>query len=424
MAGRGAKDLSAAEARSIVLASQGLNGQRSGTDVGPAQVLSVARRLGAIQIDSVNVLVRAHYVPMFSRLGPYDTRSLDRLTSRPLKLFEYLGHAASFLPVELHPLFRWRMARFADTSWNRLRARVESDRPGYVDTVLKEVAERGPLSAGELTEQGKRERVQTKYSAATAAWWNWSDGKDVLEGLHRSGRLAIAGRRGFERLYDLTERVIPRRVQDAPTPPFEDSTRALVNIAARALGIATLRDLSDYFRLSTSDTRERVQELVEEGQLRPVRAEGWADQAFLHREAGHSVRSPGVETRTLVSPFDSLMWDRARTERVFGFRYRIEIYVPGPRRQYGYYVLPFLLGDRVAARVDLKADRVRGVLLVPAAHVEPGNDPKRVASELGEHLRQVASWLGLGDVEVGNRGELAPGLARKVKERSHRRRSA
>jgi uncharacterized protein YcaQ len=416
MGRRSTADLSAAEARRIALASQGLAAGWPAGRADSRRIAATARRLGAIQIDSVNVLVRAHYLPLFSRFGPYDTKSLDQLGSRPMALFEYLGHAASFLPIEMHPLIRWRMARFAGEPWEKLRSRVERTRPGYIDAVEKEIAERGPLAAGDLTESGRREKAPTKYSAATTAWWNWSDGKDVLEGLFRSGRVAVAGRRGFERLYDLPERVLPSRVLALSTPSTPDAMQGLVRIASRALGVATLRDLSDYFRLPVSETRASVRALVEEGALHPVRVEGWPDPAYLDSNA-HAARS---EARTLVSPFDSLMWDRARTERIFGFRYRIEIYVPQRKRQYGYYVLPFLLGDRLAARVDLKADRARRVLMVQAAHLEPENESTQVASELAGHLRSMASWLELDGVEVGVRGDLSDPLSKLFRPRPRR----
>jgi uncharacterized protein YcaQ len=398
----------------MAISAQGLAGPRPTGRAGLPQLRKVASRLGAIQVDSVNVLIRSQYLPMFSRLGPYPKRSLDRLAGERRALFEYLGHAASLLPIELHPLLRWRMDLFADKQWSGLRARIESDRPGYVAAIEREVAERGPLAFSDLTDPGRRERVATKYADSTIAWWRWSHGKDVLEGLFRIGRLAVAGRSGgFERLYDLSERVIPDEVRAAPTPPEAEAKRALVRIAARALGVATVRDLADYFRLSVAETRARVWELVDEGVLRPARVEGWRDQAFVDPDA----RAPESEARALVSPFDSLVWDRARTECLFGFRYRIEIYVPEAKRQHGYYVLPFLLGEALAARVDLKADRSRGALLVPGAFVEPGSDPGLVASELAGHLGAVASWLALDRIEVGTRGELARRLAKAVKGR-------
>jgi uncharacterized protein len=236
MTSASAADLSVVEARRIALSAQGLAGPWATGRIGPSRVRRVAARIGAIQIDSVNVLVRSHYIPAFSRLGPYQTQVFDRLAFERRAFFEYWGHASSFLPIELHPLVRWRMARFAEKEWNRLRARIERDRPGYVEAIEREIAERGALSFSDLTDPGRRERVQTKYADSTIAWWRWAHGKDVLEGLFATGRLAIAGRRGFERLYDLSERVIPEEVRAVPTPSEEEATRGLVRIAARARG--------------------------------------------------------------------------------------------------------------------------------------------------------------------------------------------
>lgn len=406
-------DLSAAEARRVALNAQGLskpwsNGRVTApAPIQPAKVRRLVARLGALQLDSVNVLVRAHYMPLFSRLGPYPTTLLDRLAVQRRALFEYWGHAASLLPIELHPLFRWRMARLEAKRWDGVRTRIERERPGYVDTILREVAERGPLTLADLADQGRRERVQSRYAESTTAWWQWSDGKETLEGLFEIGRLAVAGRRGFERVYDLPERVIPEQVRLAPTPSEVDAKRSLVRIAAAALGVATANDIADYFRLPVAETKARARELVEDGVLRPVRVEGWRDPAFLDSDAKES----RAEARTLLSPFDPMVWDRDRTERLFGFRYRIEIYVPQSKRVHGYYVLPFLLGDAVVARVDLKADRQHRTLVVAAAHLEPGNEPRMVAEELSQHLRYVASWLALERIEIGNQGDLAGHLS-------------
>lgn len=424
-ASRTGDDLSAAEARRIALHAQGFvnrypaNGRHSDGSAGkvsPANLRHMIARLGALQIDSVNVLVRAHYLPLFSRLGPYQTTLLDRLTVQRRALFEYWGHAASFLPIEMHPLFRWRMEWYSATRWETLRDRVERDRAGYVDEIMREITERGALSLSDLSDQGRREPVPTGYATSTTAWWNWSDGKAVLEGLFATGRLAVAGRRGFERLYDLPERVIPERVRITPTPPEVDAKRSLVRIAAGALGVATVSDIADYFRLPVAETKARVLELVEEGALRPVRIEGWRDAAYLDSRAMHS----RVDARTVISPFDPLIWDRDRAERLFGFRYRIEIYVPRAKRVHGYYVLPFLLGDSLAARVDLKADRRRRTLLVAAVHVEPGSDPGMVADQLSHHLHDVAAWLGLDSIELGGRGDLVDHLSKSLACRRRR----
>lgn len=404
-------DLSAVEARRIALSAQGFGRSLPAGRPGSAHVRRAASRLGAIQIDPINVLVRSHYIPVFSRIGPYSTSLFDRLAFKEGALFEYIGHAASYLPIELHPLVRWRMTGYWAKQWSETKASIERRRPGYVETVEREIAERGPLAFSDLTDQGKREKVPTKYADSSIAWWTWSDGKDVLEGLFGTGRLAVAGRRGAERLYDFSDRVIPEKVRAIRTPAEEDAKRALVGIAARALGVATLRDLADYFRLPVAETRARARELVEEGALRVVGVEGWKDKAYLHAEA----KASPVEARALLSPFDSLIWERRRTERLFGFPYRIEIYVPEAKRQHGYYVLPFLLGDALVARADLKADRKRGTLLVPGAFAEPGHDARRTATELSEALRAVASWLSLGRIEVGERGDLSSRLAKAVR---------
>lgn len=365
-------------------------------------------RLGAVQIDSVNVLVRAHYLPLFSRLGPYDRGLLNRAAyaGRRRTLFEYWGHEASLLPVPLYPLFRWRMERAerGEEMYGGL-ARWARRRRAFIDAVLAEVAERGPLSASELSDGGP----------SRGPWWGWSDGKAALEFLFWAGRVTTATRRGFERVYDLTERVLPPAALAAPAPRADEAQRALLRLAARALGVATEKDLRDYFRLEVADARGRVRELVEAGDLVPVRVEGWTQPAYLDPAA----RAPrAVEARALLAPFDPLIWERQRTERLFGFRYRLEIYTPAHLRAHGYYVLPFLLGDRLVARVDLKADRERSALRVLSSRAEPGVDPPAVAPALVEELRAMASWLGLERVAVAPRGNLArelrSGLRRAV----------
>jgi len=343
----------------MALAAQGFADPRpDGTPDGWA-LRRVLDRVGLLQIDSVNVLSRAHYLPLFSRLGPYPTELLDRAAWRaPRRLFEYWGHEASLLPVATQPLLRWRMDRAAHEAWGGMR-RIQRERPELVARVLEEVRARGPIAAGDVVEE---------RPARTGPWWDWSDVKRAFEWLFWSGQITSARRRGFERLYDLPERVLPAEVAAAPTPPVEDAQRELVRIAARAYGVAAERDLRDYFRL------------------------------------------PVADPRALVGPFDSLVWERSRAERLFGFRYRIEIYVPAPKRVHGYYVLPFLLGDRLVGRVDLKADRAAGVLRVQAAHAEP-DAPPETAVELAEELAAMAGWLGLGGVAVMGRGDLAPALA-------------
>lgn len=394
------------EARRIALAAQALDGVRA-RPASRAALTRTVDRLGVLQIDAVNVLARAHYVPPFSRLGPYDPSWLDDAaygTKRTKRtLFEYWGHQASLLPVALYPLFRWRMERAAKLAgiYGGL-ARFVRARRKYVGEVLAELRERGPLGAGDLTSSRPR----------TGGWWGWSDAKRALEFLFWAGEVTTAGRKSFERLYDVTDRVLPSELVAAPPPRVEDAKRELVRISARALGIATDDDIADYFRLRLGEARPHIAELVEEGALRPVGIEGISKIAYLSREA----KLPRAATgRTILSPFDPLVWYRARTERLFGFRYRIEIYTPEHLREHGYYVLPFLDGDTLAARVDLKAARVASTLLVQAAHLEPGADAKKTAATLAAELRDVATWLGLARITVSRKGSLATGLAKELR---------
>jgi uncharacterized protein YcaQ len=394
VAGRRRRErLSAAEARRVAIAAQGFADGRPKVSDGRA-LRQVLKHVGLLQIDSVNVLARGHYLTLFGRLGPYSLDVVDRAAwYAPRRLFEYWGHEASLLPVATQPLFRWRMKRAHDDAWGGMR-KVATDRPELVKRVLEEVAERGPIAASEVDDDRPRR---------AEPWWNWSDTKRAFEYLFWSGEITSARRRNFERLYDLPERVLARDVVDMPTPTPDEAQRELLRIAARSLGVAAERDLRDYFRLPTAETRERVAELVEAGELLPVEVEGWRVPAYLWPAA----RVPrSVNARALVGPFDSLLWERSRVERLFGFRYRIEIYVPAPKRVHGYYVLPLLLGDRLVGRVDLKADRAAGELDVRAAHAEP-DAPPETAAALAEELRLMAGWLGLEGVRVRRRGDLA-----------------
>lgn len=380
--------LSSGEARRLALAAQGFADSREPASSAGWGIRRVFARVGLVQMDSVNVLERAHYLPVFSRLGPYPRETLDAAAHRaPRRLFEFWGHEASLLPVATQPLLRWRMERADSEAWGGM-FRVSRERPDLVQRVLEEVRDRGPIAASELSER-RPER--------TGPWWDWSDAKRAIEWLFWTGQVNSARRRNFERLYDLPERVLPPKVLAAPTPSTEDAQRELVRIAARSLGVAADRDLRDYFRLDLADARARVGELVEMGELTPVEVEGWG------RTPGYlwvGARIPRrVDARALIGPFDSLMWERTRVERIFGLRYRLEIYVPAARRIHGYYVLPFLLGDRLVARVDLKADRAGGALLARAIHLED-EAPSETLEALRAELELMAGWLGLERVEL------------------------
>src|SRR3954462_12361105 len=376
--------ISAAEARRVALGAQGFaEPRRAGRGAGRR----LFDRVGLVQIDSVNVLSRGHYPARFARLGPYDRTALDRLAHyAPRRLFEYWGHEASLIPVELQPQLRWRMRRAHDDAWGGMR-RIARDRPELVAAVLEDLRARGPLPASQL---GHLDEPRGRKGP----WWDWSDVKRALEFLFWSGEITSARRRRFERLYDVPERVLPKAVLDTPTPDDDEAQRALLRVAARSLGVATEPDLRDYFRLPTAESKARVAELVEAGELLAVSVEGWKAPAYLAPGARVPRR---VDARALVGPFDSLIWQRPRVERVFGFRYRIEIYVPKEQRVHGYYVLPLLLGDRLGARIDLKADRAARALLVQAAHAEPEAPPETAEALAGE-LRRMAGWLELDDV--------------------------
>jgi uncharacterized protein YcaQ len=391
------ESLSAAQARRVALAAQGFADPSPSGEPDRRHLRRVLGRVGLLQIDSVNVLQRAHYLPLYSRLGPYRTSLLDDVTYRkPRELFEYWGHEASLLPLRLHPFLRWRMAE--DHPWGGV-ARVATEQPGLVDWVRAEVAGKGPLTASEVEADSPRR---------TGHWgWNWSDAKRALEWLFWRGEVLVARRNGgFARLYDIPERVLPADTLQAPTPTPEEARRELLRISAAALGVATEGDLRDYFRLPVAGFRTALDDLVDAGDLLPVEVEGWRQTGYLHRAARLSRR---IRARTLLSPFDPVVWRRERAERLFDFTYRIEIYTPAKQRLYGYYVLPFLLGDRPVARVDLKADRAAGVLRIPAAWAESGAPPE-TAEALAAELHRLAAWLGLPEVAAPERGDLGRSL--------------
>ncbi|WEX07563.1 winged helix-turn-helix domain-containing protein [Chelativorans sp. AA-79] len=387
------------EVRRIALAAQGFADRAPAGPVERRHLSRVLGRTALFQIDSVNVAARAHYMPLFSRLGPYSADLLERAAARkPRALFEYWAHEASLLPVETQPLMRWRMERAREGRgiYGGL-ARFGREQRDFIEQVHAEVTAHGPLAASDI--EGHK---------GTSGWWQWSEAKRALEWLFWAGLVTTHSRRAsFERLYDLPERVLPPVVHGAPTPKPEDAQRRLVEISAKALGVATQSDLRDYFRLSPEDAYPRIGELVEEGTLLPVAVKGWPQKAFMHRDARLPRR---VEAQALLAPFDPLIWERSRTERLFDFHYRIEIYTPAHKRVYGYYVYPFLLGESIVARVDLKADRQKGILRVQAAHAEPGAPPE-TALELWRALNSMAAWLGLERVEVARSGDFAPALA-------------
>lgn len=390
-------DLSAAQARRIALAAQGFTDQRPTGRVDRRHLRRVFDRVNVIQVDSVNVLVRSQELPLFARLGPHPRTMLaDAIDDG--ELWEYWAHVAAIVPSGQHRLFRWKMAR--DDEWKHITRRAR-EKPRLVEEVRQRIRDSGPITAGDL-----EQRVGRKGS-----WWSWDDGKVVLEHLVQRGEVvAVRRRRDFARLYDLPERVLPASALDATTPTEAEARKELLAIAGRSMGVATLEDMANYHRQWRPQSRNPlVAELVEEGVLQPVTVEGWAKPAYLHRDA----RLPrAVNARALLSPFDSLVWHRDRNERLFDFHYRIEIYTPAPKRVYGYYVLPYLLGDRLVGRVDLKADRAAGVLRVQGAYLEPGVDDAAAAGPLIEELRLMAGWLELDTVASTNRGELAEALRR------------
>ncbi|MEU3270673.1 crosslink repair DNA glycosylase YcaQ family protein [Saccharomonospora sp. NPDC006951] len=394
------RTISVEVARRTALAAQGFADQRPEGAPTRRHLQRVLSRVRLIQLDSVNVAVRAHYAPVFARLGAYDPSLIDdaawKDTARkPRLLVENWAHEASLIPVADWPLLHSGAKR---AGWWRHYTKVVDKSPGLVDDVLAVVKEFGPIGAGAI----EREIVgASKRSPGT--WWQRSDVKNVCEWLFGMGRLTTGTRKAFERCYDLPERVLPPEVFSARVDA-EEGARRLVAGSAAALGVATETDLRDYYRLGPQTTRQAVGELVEAGELEPVRVEGWRQQAYRARRA----QAPRAITgRALLCPFDPLIWERARTERLFDFHYRIEIYVPEAKRVHGYYVFPFLLDGELVARVDLKADRAKGVLRVQGAFLEPGADTARVASELAGELALMAAWQELDGVEVGERGDLA-----------------
>jgi uncharacterized protein YcaQ len=394
------------EARRIALHAQGFNDARPRGRVDRRHLRRVVGRVGLVQIDSVNVLTRSHELPFLARLGPYPRDTLSSWLWESGEVFEYWGHEASLLPVELHPLLRWRMHRDEGHAWGGVHSFLETH-PGLAEAVLAAVAERGPVALGQLDHLGEAIKRQP---AAPGSMWNWTPAKKAVEWLFWSGQVtAVRNAQTFERRYVLPARTIPAEALATPTPPVEDAQKALLLRAARSHGVGTARCLADYHRLNIVTARRLLDELAADGALRRVAVEGWRQPAFLHPDAE---LPRWVRASALLSPFDSLVWERTRTEALFGFRYRIEIYVPAAQRVHGYYVLPFLHDGRLVARVDLKADRSAGRLLVRGAFAEPSFDPDRDLGPLVDRLREMAAFLGLHEVQVDDRGDLAAALAR------------
>ena len=389
--------MTASAARRMALAASGFSDPPPSGRVDVRHFRRVMKAIDLVQLDSVNVSARTHYWVFFSRLGIYPMERLDDWLWRSGEHFEYWAHEASVLPKERRPLLAHRM-RAA-----RPKGRVEAimrDHPGYLDRVLDEIGRRGPLTVGDLSDPGER----------TGPWWGYGKGKIALEWHFRTGAVTVSERAGFTRLYELTERVMPAELVDEHVEAA-DARLELLERSARALGVGTVSDLADYYRMKVGDARAALPELIRRGVVREVEVSGWGEPAYRHVDASVP-RS--VEGATLVSPFDPLVWNRDRAERVFGFHYRIEIYLPERQRRYGYYVLPFLLDGELVGRVDLKNDRQSDRLVVRAAHLEDGHDPRRVAARLAELLHDTALWLGRSTIEVGPVGELAPPLSRAM----------
>ena len=389
-------DISADEARRIALAAQGFADRRPTGKVTLRHLRKVIDQIGLIQIDSVNVLVRSQELPLFARLGPHPRNLIEQATEAG-DLFEYGVHEACHVSTEHYHLHRWKMAQ--DHRWSAIQ-RLQENKPEFLESVLSRIEASGPVASGEFNS-----RVGPK-----GTWWDWDDAKMALEHLFWSGKVTARRRSSdFARLYELTERWIPQAALDHPVPTEAEARKELLMLAARHHGVATFTDLTDYHRQKNPIARPLLNELVDEGRLLPVTVEGWKHQGYLHPDARRPRR---VDARALLSPFDSLVFNRDRTERIFGFHYRIEIYVPPPKRIFGYYVLPFLLGDELVARVDLKADRQNGTLLVQGSYAEPGVPDDVVVPALAAELDSMAGWLGLHSVQVMPRGDLAAALSR------------
>lgn len=398
--------LSNKEARRISIRAQCLDGPRPSSPISVRRIEQSIRTMGLIQIDAVNVCVRSHYMPLFSRLGIYDQSLLDQLAYNKKTIFETWAHAACFIPSEDHHLFRPRMGdedkkeRLEQLISDKPNDRVShlmALRPSYLDDVFAQVRKHGPMTASDLKGAGDR----------TGAWWDYSDGKIAMEWYFAIGVFSIAKRHNFARYYDLTEKVIPSNYLNTPTPSLEEAYREMIRLAIRAQGVGTIADIADYYHLKTDHVKTGVAELLECDLVQEVEVEGWGEIAYSPLEI--ALAAP-TEACALLTPFDPLVWTRKRVERIFDFMYRIEIYVPKKKRKYGYYVYPFLLGDDLVARVDLKADRHNKSLRVNGAFVEAGKNMDYVAFHLSNELNLMAKWLGLDEVFVNDNGNLASAL--------------
>ncbi len=386
--------LSRTEARRIAISSIGLCRSRPRGRSNHVDARGVFADVGLIQIDSVNVLARAQEMPLWARLGDHERSALPSLAEAG-ELFEYWGHAASLIPVDDEPLFRWRMHRARDgfDTWDGI-ARLAKEHPGYIEEVHRRVVGEGPITAAAL-------RVGPSN---TEPWWGWDSAKLALEYLLWSGEISAVRGKTFERRYDTRERMLPRSVLETPDPTPHDAQKELLRRGAVSHGVGWLKDIADYYRITPTVAKPLLRELVESGDLIEVKIEDHSETAYLSRSARQEQPRSAA---TLLSPFDPLVWNRERIERLFGFEYRIEIYVPEPKRIYGYYVLPCLIGDRIAARVDLKADRANSCLLVPGAFGEPDRDLDKTGSSIAAELKKLAAWLGLERIKVGTKGDLA-----------------
>ena len=385
------------EARRIALHAQGFQGQSRDSRATWPKLARTVEKLHLLQIDSVNVLVRSHYLPLYARVGAYDRATLDKRSfdNTHRHFFECWAHEASLVPLELHPLMRWRMQRARDGDGTYVGMdKFGREEKTFLKSTLAFITKNGPTRTSEIPGGGK----------SAGGWWGWSKGKLAMETLFDQGLITAATRQGFERIYDIPERVIPADILARPTPSETAAQHILVGKAGEALGIATEQDLRDYFRLSPAAFKTALASALEEGLLRPVKVEGWKPQAYIHRDARLPEQAGAT---TLLSPFDPLVWNRDRAERLFNFHYRIELYTPEAKRKFGYYVLPFLHGETLAGRLCLKADRQTGTLRVNTAHHETGVNPDELRQPLLEELQRMANWLGLNDVSIADKGNLA-----------------